>query len=109
MPTQFHLTRSEVQIVQADERLLDGKALANATGLPPKLIRQLTSLGVVEAAAETPEGPVFTPAMVLRLRRIVRLRRDLSLSWHALGLVAELLERIEGLEAQLRQQGAHLP
>jgi len=45
---------------------------------------------------------VFSAAQVGRVDRMVRLRSDLGLNYNALGLVLDLLERVEQLEATAR-------
>ncbi|HZT43782.1 MAG TPA: chaperone modulator CbpM [Chthonomonadaceae bacterium] len=103
MPTQFLLARYDVRVAHARHGLLDEEDLARAAGLHPDLVRRLHSLGVIEAADEWQDRPLFAPAMLARLRRMLRLRRDMGLSWHGLGMVAELLERIDVLESRVRQ------
>ena len=108
MPTQFLLTRYDIRVAHARHGLLDEEDLARATGLHPDLVRRLYSIGLIEAADTWQDRPLFAPAMLARLRRMLRLRRDLGLSWHGLGMVAELLERIDTLEAHVRRLEAGL-
>ncbi|HLV79184.1 MAG TPA: chaperone modulator CbpM [Chthonomonadaceae bacterium] len=103
MPTEFLLARYNIRVAQAHHGLLDEDDLARVTGLHPDMVRRLYSLGALEAEEEWQGRPLFAPAMLARLRRMLRLRRDLGLSWHGLGMVAELLERIDRLEARVRQ------
>ncbi len=98
--TGFVLARCEA----IGDDLLDVPGLARRVGLHPDLIRRLFALGLFDAAAEVGGEPRFAPAAVLRLRRMVRLRQGLGLPWHALGLVSDLLDRIEALEASLARQ-----
>jgi len=56
-------------------------------------VRLLVQLDVVVVA-----GEVLQPALVRRLRRIRRLRRDLGLSLDAAIIVLRLLDRIDELE-----------
>jgi DNA-binding transcriptional MerR regulator len=37
------------------------------------------------------------------VRKIIRLRRDLGLNYAGIGVVLELMERIESLEAKIRE------
>lgn len=108
MPTQFLLARYDVRVAHARHGLLDEDDLAQAAGLHPDLVRRLYDIGVLESAEEWQGRPLFAPAMLARLRRMLRLRRDLGLSWHGLGMVAELLERIDDLEARARHLEAGL-
>ncbi len=102
MSTQFVLTCYEVRKNAREEGLLDHEALAHATGLHPDLVQRLFCIGLLEPVAESGGKPLYSEETILRLRRMLRLRRDLGLSWHSLGLVMDLLERVEALEAQLK-------
>ena len=69
------------------------RRLARTSGLPAGEVRRLVQLDVVVVA-----GEVLQPALVRRLRRIRRLRRDLGLSLDAAIIVLRLLDRIDELE-----------
>lgn len=81
--------------------LLTLEDIAARCRVHPTVVECLATLGVI--APEEGELPQFRPEMVLRLQRGLRLRRDLGLSYHAMALVLDLLERIETLEARLRR------
>lgn len=84
--------------------LLDCDALAGAAGLHPELVRRLYRLGLVVAEEHRGGEPLFAAAAaVRRLRRATRLHADLGVGWAALGLVVDLLERVEALESRLRE------
>ncbi|HZO87821.1 MAG TPA: chaperone modulator CbpM [Chthonomonadaceae bacterium] len=108
MTTQFILARYSARVAHAADGLLDSQDLARCTDQHPELIRRLYCLGVLEPALEWQGEPLFAPAMVRRLRRLLRLRRDLGLPWHGMGMVADLLERVDELEARVRQLEARL-
>ena len=57
-------------------------------------------MGLLDPIAARPD--LWSAATAPRLARAVRLRRDLGLSYSAALLVAELVERIDDLEARLR-------
>jgi hypothetical protein len=81
--------------------LLTLEDIAARCRVHPTVVECLATLGVIDP--EEGELPQFRPEMVLRLQRGLRLRRDLGLSYHAMALVLDLLERIETLEARLRR------
>jgi chaperone modulatory protein CbpM len=81
--------------------LLTLEDIAARCRMHPTVIERLITLGVIDP--EAGKVPQFRPEMVLRLQRGLRLRRDLGLSYHAMALVLDLLERIETLEARLRR------
>jgi hypothetical protein len=75
---------------------------SRAVGLHPELVSRLVCLGVIDAGVG-PGGELrFAPAELARASRWQRLREDLSLNYAALGLVLDLLDRIDVLETALR-------
>ena len=82
--------------------LLSLDSFAYACGLHPELVVRLVSMGLLEASTDARGRLWFSPAELARAARIQRLRTGLSLNYAALGLVLDLLDRIEALEAALR-------
>jgi chaperone modulatory protein CbpM len=82
---------------------LDLDAFAQLTGAHPDLIRRLVALGVIDAHRDAAGGLWFAPGQVAELARVQRLRAGLALNYAAVGLVADLLERIAVLETALRR------
>jgi hypothetical protein len=78
------------------------ESFSKATGLHPELIGRLVSLGLLDATFDASGQPFFAAIELARAGRIQRLRDDLSLNYAALGVVLDLLDRIETLEAALR-------
>ena len=78
---------------------------SRATGLHPELVTRLVGLGLLEAIG-SPEGgdPVFAPSELARVARMQRLRDGFGLNYAALGLVLDLLDRIDLLETALRHR-----
>jgi chaperone modulatory protein CbpM len=86
----------------APSAVLDLDAFSRATGLHPVLVERLVALGLLE----TTGGPLqFAPSEIARACRIQRLRDGLALNYAALGLVLDLLDRIDALESRLRRNG----
>jgi chaperone modulatory protein CbpM len=75
---------------------------AAAAGLHPEVVHRLVALGLLDG--DSPAGGVLRlPATELpRAARIARLRTGLGLNLTAVGLVLDLLDRIDELEAALR-------
>jgi chaperone modulatory protein CbpM len=86
-------------------RWLRAEVVAERCGLHPDLVRRLTALGLLEPVAQAGEDVWFAPSAVARVARIERLHRELSLNYAAVGIVLDLLERVERLEAELRRAG----
>ncbi|HEX4089893.1 MAG TPA: chaperone modulator CbpM, partial [Trebonia sp.] len=67
---------------------------AMLSGLHPDLIRRLVALGLVETYRD-PAGQLwFSRSELAALARVQRLRAGFSLNYAAVGLVADLLDRI---------------
>jgi DNA-binding transcriptional MerR regulator len=88
--------------VPPEDELL--QRLARSSGLRVEEVRQLVELRVVAVG----DGAV-RPALLRRLRRVRRLRRDLGLSLDAVVIVVRLLDRIEVLEGvRARRRGVRV-
>jgi DNA-binding transcriptional MerR regulator len=82
--------------------LLSADAVAARTGLHPDLVRRFAAMSLVESTTDATGRLWFTPNAVPALARVQRLRAGLPLNYAAIGLVLDLLDRIELLEAQVR-------
>jgi chaperone modulatory protein CbpM len=78
---------------------LDG--FASSAGLHPELVRRLVTLGLVQATRDGVGELWFTHDELATVARIQRLRSGLSLNYAAIGLVLDLLDRIDDLERAL--------
>jgi len=73
--------------------------LARAVGISHASLIRIVRLGLLEPAVEDPlEFPATT---IARLRRMLRLRRDLGVDLSVATVMAGLVERLEQLEAEL--------
>ena len=81
---------------------LDLDAFARATGTHPELVTRLVALGLLDAEQEADGRLCFPPQQVAVMARIQRLRAGFALNYAALGLVLDLLDRLEAAEASLR-------
>lgn len=88
--------------------LLDLDAFARQARLHPELVRRLIALGLLEAERDAADMLWLAPVELATVARIQRLRAGFSLNYAAVGLVLDLLDRIEHLEGALRHQpGRH--
>ena len=78
------------------------EAFAATAGVHPDLLRRLVRLGLLDPYVDPAGRLWFPPAQLARLARAQRLRAALGLNYAALGLVLDLLTRIDELEATLR-------
>ena len=77
--------------------------LARVCRCHPELVERFARFGLIEPVDEREEPLLFPRSSIHRLRRALRLRRDLGLNANALPLVLDLLDRIEELESQLKR------
>ncbi|NUP30029.1 MAG: MerR family transcriptional regulator [Nocardia sp.] len=83
---------------------LSPDTFAERTGLHPDLARKLVALGLLDAHRGAGGELSFEPSAVAHAARIQRLRTGLGLNYSAIGLVLDLLDRIEELEAASRRR-----
>ncbi len=100
-PSGTSLSVHSVRPLRA-EISLSATEVAAAAGITEERLAQLVRLGLVEPVA--PDADVFAAAELARLRRMLRLRRDLRMSLFGAAVLVDVLERLEDLEAEL----AHL-
>ncbi|HWG27151.1 chaperone modulator CbpM [Actinospica sp.] len=74
-------------------------------GLHPQVVRQFVALSLVEADRDESGRLWFDSSAPAAIARAQRLRTGLGLNYAAIGLVLDLLDRIEQLEAALRRRG----
>lgn len=72
--------------------------LAALTRTHPELLRRFADLGIVTPSVDGLGRLWFTPDAVDAVRRAIRLRNGLGLSYSAVVVVAQLLDRIDVLE-----------
>jgi chaperone modulatory protein CbpM len=83
---------------------LDTDSFARLTGLHPDLVRRLVAAGALDARQDAAGTLWFSPAQAAAVGRIQRLRAAFALNYAAVGLVIDLLDRIDVLEAALRRR-----
>lgn len=71
---------------------------AAAAGVHPEFLMRLVDLGLIPTHQNSSGELRFSTETPARIRTVIRLRNDLSLNYAAVGLVLDLLARIERLE-----------
>ncbi|MEU1625491.1 chaperone modulator CbpM [Streptomyces sp. NPDC020096] len=84
-------------------------AVARRSGLHPDLVRRFVALSLVDAARDASGELWFAANAPATIARVQRLRTGLCLNYAAIGLVLDLLDRIESLETALRRASAAHP
>lgn len=78
---------------------MSAEELAAAAGISTTMLARLQRLGLVEpVAAGLTE---FTAATAARVRRMLRLHRDLGVNLAGAAIIVDLVERMERLEMEL--------
>jgi len=80
----------------AAESALSAQQLAAAASISVAVLTVLVERGLVEPS--NPDRNEFAAVTAVRLRRMVRLRSDLGVSFVGAAIIADLLERIDQLE-----------
>jgi DNA-binding transcriptional MerR regulator len=75
---------------------------ARTAGMHPDLVRRFAALGLLQPSVDSAGRLWFGHADITAVARIGRLRTGLGLNYAAIGVVLDLLSRIDELEAQLR-------
>jgi DNA-binding transcriptional MerR regulator len=81
--------------------------LADASGCHPDLVEVFERAGVIESIRYSDGTVRYRESTISRLSQGLRLRRDLGINLTALGLVLDLLERVERLEDELQRARAY--
>ena len=97
------------EMLWVEEHVVSLAELAELTGLPVGMVEELVSAGAIEPIDAASGEPHFGAAALSATRHASRLREDFDLDAQALPLVLGLLDRIDGLEQQLRSLRARLP
>ncbi|MFH1998340.1 MAG: chaperone modulator CbpM [Planctomycetota bacterium] len=81
------------------KNLVNLRELACLVGTSRRVIERLVWFEVIEPVRTEPEE-CFPVDILPRVTRILRIREHLGVSWSSMGLVLDLLERIEILESR---------
>lgn len=94
--------REEVRITRVSvstHAWISAEELAAAAEVSLATLSRIVRLGLLQPAAAPPRE--FPAASVSRLRRMLRLHHDLGVNLEIAAVMAELVERVERLEAEL--------
>jgi len=84
--------------------------MAALCGIHPELIHRFVRLGLLDPIGRDSARDewLFSREAVSLVRKILRLRNELGINYVGVGVVLELLERIEYLEGRIRQLESRL-
>ena len=78
--------------------------VAYRAGLHPELVERFIRLGLIEQMERTGDGELlFDPGVVPLIRRILRLRNQLGVNYAGIGVILDLMSRMEDLEFRIEE------
>jgi chaperone modulatory protein CbpM len=83
--------------------LISFAQIVEFTGVHPARLGELIEFGFVSPATTRGGNFLFNTRDIYRLRKFERLARDLELPLYGVGIIVELIERIEHLETKVRE------
>jgi MerR family transcriptional regulator/heat shock protein HspR len=90
-------------LLNRSNSLVSVEQLAKAASLRPESVREFVAVGLIEPSCQTGSGPLFPRSSLERLRRILRLRRDLGINLAGIAAVLDMRERIESLQKEVQR------
>jgi chaperone modulatory protein CbpM len=75
--------------------------LVELTGITPTQMAELTELGWIEPGRTASEEYIFTHRDVYRIQKLIRICKDLDVTYTGGSIIVDLLERIEELENEI--------
>lgn len=85
-----------------EETGLTMQELAFLAGTTPEIIGQLADLDLIVPSGHSADV-LFSPETVQMVRKILRLRRHLQISFDSMDLIFDLLDRIDALEERISE------
>ena len=76
--------------------------LSRVCALSAAELDELVGYGALEPLRASPQETLFSAQWVMPLRQAARLRRDLDLDLYAVAILLGMIERIDGLESEVR-------
>jgi len=99
MPTYFPLVVRQSTARRRYSYVLPISEVARLADIHPELVSRLVDFGLLDPVETRPE-PLFEVTAVLHLRRIMRIHRDLGVNWAGIGVIMDLITKIEDLERE---------
>jgi len=100
MSIRFPLAMRQSSVSLPSSRVLPIDEVARLVDIQPDLVVRLVDWGLIDPVEISPE-PYFEVSVVLRIRRILRIHYDLGVNWAGIGVVMDLLAKIDDLEREV--------
>jgi hypothetical protein len=100
MSIRFPLVMRQSSVSLLPNRVLPIDEIARLADIQPDLVVRFVDWGLIDPVETSPE-PCFEVSVVLRIRRILRIHYDLGVNWAGIGVVMDLLTKIDDLEREI--------
>lgn len=98
--SRYQIVHYRYESRSGSENLVTTGELARLARLHPEMVDKLVEWGLIDPVKWEPKL-LFPETAVPRIWRIMRLRRDLGINWSGIGVVLDLLDKIEELEREI--------
>jgi DNA-binding transcriptional MerR regulator len=98
--SRYQLVHYKYESRSGSENLVTTGELARLARLHPEMVDTLVDWGLIDPVKWEPRL-LFPETAVPRIWRIMRLRQDLGINWSGIGVVLDLLDKIEDLEREI--------
>lgn len=85
------------------DELLTFEVVAETVGARRSLVMRLAERGLIETVTSEADEPRLPRRVVIQLRRMQRLRRDLGVNYAGAAVILDLVGRIEELNRELAE------
>jgi DNA-binding transcriptional MerR regulator len=104
---RYQIVRYRSRRQASSGEMLTLEELSRLVDLHPEMVVRLVDLGLVDPEVSEPEW-LFQDTVVPRIWKVKRLHRDLGVNWAGIGVVLDLLDRIDDLEREIAWLKKHL-
>ena len=88
----------EITVLRTRRNLMPLEEAARQLGLHPDMVRRFLDFGLLEPAEVIGADVMLDPPALRRIAVIQRLRHDLGINFAGIGVILELLDRIDSLQ-----------
>jgi hypothetical protein len=97
------LSKNTQQTLPIRSELIAWTQLVQLTCVEPATVAELLEMGWIDPVRTGAEDYLFRSRDVYRIQKLMRLCRDLEISYGAGSIIVDLLERVERLEQEISE------
>ena len=96
---------SPIRLIRGPARYINLREISVSCNVHPDFVDRLVRLGLIDPMTRSADQNewIFPADAVPLVRKIMRLRDELGINYTGVGVVLELLSRIEALETRIRE------